>query len=228
MSESPSAKFYEIDSNQSSIHQRLDEVVQRHARSKFKAPLRPVQQAIFDQVFCELTQPVILDLGCGTAMSSEYLLKHNASIMVLGVDKSLARLMRHPLFSKQSVLNNTFVKQGRLGLLRADAIDLIRYCDKQKMDVHSIKLFYPNPWPKAAHLQRRWHGHAVFPQLLALGAPIELRTNWLIYAEEFVRACQLLGVAADLQEYQPIVPASLFEKKYQAAEVILYRVQAQV
>ena len=228
MSERPSAKFYEIDSNQSSIHQRLDEVVQRHARHKFKAPLRPVQQAIFDQVFCELAQPVILDLGCGTAMSSEYLLKQYPNTMVLGVDKSSARLMRHPLFAKQSALNNTFVKQGRLGLLRADAIDLIRYFDQQKMDVHSIKLFYPNPWPKAAHLQRRWHGHAVFPQLLALGASIELRTTWYIYAEEFVRACHSLGVSADLQEYQPIVAASLFEKKYQAAEVILYRVQTQV
>ena len=31
-------------------------------------------------------------------------------------------------------------------------------------------LLYPNPWPKAKHLQRRVHGHGSFPLLLQLGA----------------------------------------------------------
>ena len=46
-------------------------------------------------------------------------------------------------------------------------------------------VLYPNPWPKIGHLARRWHGHAVFPDLLALGGVFECRSNWRIYIEKW-------------------------------------------
>lgn len=35
--------------------------------------------------------------------------------------------------------------------------------------IHSHYLLYPNPYPKGKHLKRRWHGHPIFPVMLALG-----------------------------------------------------------
>jgi tRNA G46 methylase TrmB len=55
-------------------------------------------------------------------------------------------------------------------LLRAELSDffsLVAY--ESDWIVHSHYLLYPNPYPKAKHLKRRWHGHPIFPVMLALG-----------------------------------------------------------
>ena len=50
---------------------------------------------------------------------------------------------------------------------------------------------YPNPWPKAEHLKRRWHAHPVFPKILKTTKKIILRTDWEIYAEEFKKTLEI-------------------------------------
>lgn len=98
-------------------------------------------------------------------------------------------------------------------LLAADGVRVARHF-----------LLYPNPWPKAAHLKHRWHGHPVFPTLLSLGGRLELRTNWQTYAEEFRRAAGICGMAT-----QPVVsfsvasPLTPFERKYAESGHRLYR-----
>ena len=55
-------------------------------------------------------------------------------------------------------------------LLRAELSDffsLVAY--KSDWIVRSHYLLYPNPYPKAKHLKRRWHGHPIFPVMLTLG-----------------------------------------------------------
>ena len=59
-------------------------------------------------------------------------------------------------------------------------------------------ILYPNPWPKAKHVQRRWHGSAVFPQIIAVGQEIILRSNWLLYLEEFQLAAEVLSFKGDI------------------------------
>ena len=50
--------------------------------------------------------------------------------------------------------------------------------------VHEHHLLYPNPYPKAKHLHRRFHGHPNFPLLLCLGGKLRLRSNWKVYCDE--------------------------------------------
>jgi tRNA G46 methylase TrmB len=78
-------------------------------------------------------------------------------------------------------------------------------------------LFYPNPYPKKSQLGKRWHGSAVFPDIMACCSNIEVRSNWRIYIEEFVTAVSILGYQTSVQALlidshnPPITP---FERKY--------------
>ena len=65
---------------------------------------------------------------------------------------------------------------------------------------------------------RRWHGHPVFPVLLANARRVVLRTNWRIYADEFVRAAQLLGRTGAVQTLvDDAATLTPFERKYRAS-----------
>jgi tRNA G46 methylase TrmB len=88
-------------------------------------------------------------------------------------------------------------------------------------------LLYPNPYPKAAHLKMRWHGHPVFPAILALGGRLEVRSNWWLYVEEFARAVsQVTGRRVEVQEHA-VGPQDAgltpFEQKYLASGQSLWR-----
>jgi tRNA G46 methylase TrmB len=102
-------------------------------------------------------------------------------------------------------------------------------------------LLYPNPWPKKRHLGRRWHGHPVFPTIVALGGYFECRSNWRIYIDECASALnqltgakaqaephlQTAGTASDWpgEEDSPITP---FEAKYLASGHSLWRCRLQI
>ena len=82
-------------------------------------------------------------------------------------------------------------------------------------------ILYPNPWPKSKHLQRRWHGSAVFPQMANIGETLILRSNWRLYIEEFQQAAKQVNLQGDITQ----VPSddktcsvnTPFEAKYQAS-----------
>ena len=89
-------------------------------------------------------------------------------------------------------------------------------------------LFYPNPWPKPAHLTRRWHAHPAFPWLLALGGTLEMRCNWDIFAQEFSASLALCGVDAQVDRIGEGEAVSPFEDKYRRSRHTLWRVCADV
>ncbi len=100
-------------------------------------------------------------------------------------------------------------------LLQAECEDIWRLLVRDGLRSEFHYLLYPNPWPKAAHLQRRLHGHADFPLLLSLGGTLELRSNWQIYVEEFGCAMNLAGQSGTVHNLPDNEPAlSLFEQKY--------------
>jgi hypothetical protein len=79
---------------------------------------------------------------------------------------------------------------------------------------------------------RRWHAHPVLPALLALGDTIELRTNWRVYADEFVMALCDAGWSATCVTFSPANPLpaistspglTAFERKYAASGQALWR-----
>ena len=201
-----------VHGGQQGIHPRLAEIVQRHLDSCWSQPFhRPTVesfQRLQEEVSFDVGQAFILDSGCGTGKSTRQLAEQNADHLVIGVDRSRFRL------AKSGVQQN-LLKSGNCILIRADLPTFWRLLvrDGYMPDRHC--LFYPNPWPKSAHLKRRWHGHPVFPDLLALGGEIELRCNWEIYAQEFAHAVRFATeIPVVVKTLKPGVSVSPFEQKY--------------
>ncbi|GAA5215907.1 tRNA (guanine(46)-N(7))-methyltransferase TrmB [Corallincola platygyrae] len=208
-----------IESNQSGLHERLDEVVRRHLEQPFQKPIAERSQALFETLSGKVQAhggPVILDSCCGVGESTRRLALQHPNALVIGMDKSADRIEREFLIELEQADNYL--------LARADLNDLWRLIAESDWPVTHHYLLYPNPWPKSKHLQRRWHGAAVFPYLLQIGGQLELRSNWKLYLEEFAQA---LGVAGqnkpEVGELSVSTPLTPFERKYQASGQALWQ-----
>ncbi len=202
----------EIVSPQTGPHARLDEVVQRHRDHAWRAPLHAPTVAQFArwQAGHDRFAPLVVDLGCGHGDSTLGLAERHADARLLGVDQSAHRLAR--------LAPDGFAVHGRAALMRAEAATVLRLLAAHGLRIDVLYLLYPNPWPKPEHLMRRWHGHPVFPLLLANARRILLRTNWGTYADEFAQAAHWLGRAADRQVLAPDADVlTLFERKYRSS-----------
>lgn len=215
----------QVDSNQKYLHPRLAEVVRRHLRASYDKPVAPHSAAAFGQLLASLAaapRPLVLDSFCGTGHSTARLAERHPQHLVVGVDKSARRLARHPRSAATNYL-----------LLQADCGDIWQLLVAHDMGVDYHYVLYPNPWPKAAHLQRRVHGHASFSLLLRLaagGTPglVELRSNWQVYVEEFGIAMSLAGVPGRVARLPPGPALTLFERKYRDSGHQLWRYTAAV
>ena len=198
-----------ITSNQEGLHEQLDEVVLKHLQHAFKKPYQQHTLDAFKE--CEKWveqqgKPIIFDSCCGVGESTHHLALKHPEAIVLGLDKSADRLSKHGL----EVADN-------YRLLQVNLNDFWRLAVEANWHLSHHYLLYPNPWPKAKHLQRRWHGSAVFPAILALGGELELRSNWFTYIKEFARALELAGQSSKIQEYHAVDAITPFERKYWAS-----------
>ena len=195
-----------VSSNQAWVHPALPGLVQKHIDSRHQRPVAAHNRAAFEQMLGALAdapRPLVLDSFCGTGSSTAILADRHPGHLVVGIDKSAHRLARHGL-----------LKAGNYLLLQADCEDIWQLLLREQLSLDYHYLFYPNPWPKAKHLQRRVHGHAAFPWLLGLGGLIELRSNWQVYVEEFGLAMQLAGSPGRVNRIDATAPVTLFEQKY--------------
>lgn len=215
-------KSRQVSSNQHGPHVRLKACVQGHYANAWCEPLHQASVSAFDALQ-ELLEPaeqrrLVLDLGCGTGQSTVELAKLHPARIVIGVDRSEIRL--HELPSGQLAS-----RRGNCIWIRARLETFWRLVYGADWDVEKQYLLYPNPWPKSAQLKKRWHGHPVFPIVLAVCGNIELRCNWQIYAEEFARVVAWSGGnKAETELFSPEIPISPFERKYAASGHQLYRV----
>ena len=217
-----------VFSSQTGVHQRLDTVLQRHRERLWQAPLHGPSEQAFAQLEqwrsqqgC--TQPLVLDSGCGTGLSTQRLAARHPDALIIGIDQSAARLRRVGAHEQPRA-------SGRVLWVRAELATIWRLARAADWPLQHHYLLYPNPWPKPAHLQRRWHAHPVFGTLLALGGRLELRSNWQIYVLEFARALERLGQAPEpMQTYLPAgQPLTPFEEKYAASGHDLWRLRCQL
>ncbi|KTG19164.1 SAM-dependent methyltransferase [Pseudoalteromonas sp. XI10] len=202
-----------IVSNQPSLHEKLDEIVLKHLSAEFKKPIAEHTQAAFDQVNAKVQAfngPIILDSCCGVGESTANLAKRHPDALVIGIDKSSHRLDKHDIEYKQT-------DAGQYILVQADLNDFWRLAVAANWQPSHHYLLYPNPWPKAKHLQRRWHGAAIFPYIVKLGGRLELRSNWDIYVKEFARSLELAGHKCDVELYESDTAITPFERKYWAS-----------
>lgn len=204
-----------VISNQEGVHPDLHEIVLKYSQSTFSRPIAAHTQQAFQSIEKRVAidaRPIILDSGCGIGESSINLAKQHRDCLVIGIDQSQHRL------DKNAGYLNAAQEQDvdNLILLRADCVDFWRLAAQAGWQLYKHYILYPNPWPKKAHIKRRWHGHPVLKSLLALGGEFELRSNWPVYVEEFAQALNLLGYA--LQQHGELdsdgAYLTPFERKY--------------
>jgi len=201
------ASSRQVSSNQRHLHPRLPEVVHRHLRTTYRKPIAVHNRAAFEPLAEQLatsSRPLVLDSFCGTGHSTASLAQRHPEHLVVGIDKSSQRIDKH-----QAMAGGNYL------LLQADCEDIWQLLLQQGITVDYHYLLYPNPWPKAKHLQRRIHGHGSFTWLVQLGGRLELRSNWQAYVEEFGLAMHLAGCRGRIARVAEGPPAlSLFEQKY--------------
>jgi len=191
------------------MHPQLEAIVRRHLQAPYRRPVAASTRAVFDQLqplIASHDGELILDAGCGNGHSSASLARRFPDALVIGVDKSRQRLHRH--LGQQPLM-----QENNLILCRANLIDFWRLALDAGWHLSRHYLLYPNPWPRQQHLQRRWHGHAVLPAILALGGRLEVRSNWREYILEFVQTLRLAGPECEygtLPEDESLTP---FEEK---------------
>ncbi len=215
----PHSNSRQPSSKQNGIHEKLPQLVHRHLSSPFRKPILPFNIAAFEtaqEFIARHNKPLILDSCCGVGESTYQLARQHPDAVVIGIDKSANRIGKHTQ------------DQENYLLLRADLNDFWRLAVEAKWQLQHHYLLYPNPWPKAAHIQRRWHGSALFPSLLALGGILEVRSNWQIYIEEFALALKIAGIQTQVEHYQTQDPITPFERKYQQSGHALWRCCAQL
>lgn len=212
-----------VRSRQTQAHPRLDQVVLRHLAVPWQAPVHAPTRAALAPLLAELSDPspppLILDSGCGDGASTLRLAYRHPDALVLGLDKSALRLQR--------LAPQGQYRRGNAWLLRAEIADAWRVLAQAGVRLAGHYLLYPNPWPKSTHLHRRWHGHPVFPTLVALGGKLELRSNWPVYVTEFGRALELAGCEAVIDPVEDEATAlTPFERKYRDSGHALWRLRA--
>ena len=210
-----------VHSSQAGIHRRLESLLERYESARWKNPLHGATCRAFEALAIELsgdTRPLILDAGCGTGESTRRLAEQFPSALVIGVDKSSDRL------SRLGTDHFPWI-EGNAIWLRGELTAFWRLALQAGWRLQRHYLLYPNPWPKPGHLQRRWHAHPVFPDLLRLGGRLEMRTNWRIYADEFAFVVnRLKGSDVAPRFVEDVEDLSPFERKYRASGQALYSV----
>lgn len=197
----------------------LEQIVQKHARTIYQKPIAAHQTQVLELARAFIKQqekPIILDSGCGTGLSSTLLAKLYPDHCILGFDKSSARLSR----LAQPLPPNCLILRGEL-------IDMWRLLAQENWPIAQHFIFFPNPWPKASQIKRRFHAHPVFSTMAHLAPRLELRTNWRIYAEECARALEILGHNVNIREKSDQTYMTLFEKKYVEACCKIYIVKSE-
>lgn len=206
-----------VTSNQRGPHDALARRVARNFEHPWRKPIADHTHDAFRRAsvwLAEQARPLILDAGCGVGLSSRELARRHPDHAVIGVDRSADRLGR-----------DHGELPGNALLVRADLVDFWRLALAAGWRPRHHYLLYPNPYPKASQLKLRWHGHPVFPTLLALGGRLELRSNWRVYVEEFALATAEAGFSAPtVSAFTPdeghLTP---FERKYAESGQRLWR-----
>lgn len=212
-----------IISPQNGPHPRLHEIVTKHIEKPYLKPIQEHNRRAFkrflDAIQAHTPHSLILDSCCGTGMSTRKIAQANKHAFVIGIDQSASRLMRK--------CDQTDSSPDNMLLLQTNCEDFWRLCVEAKLRFEKHYILYPNPYPKAEHFKRRWHGHPSFPALAELSTNIELRSNWPMYLIEFQQAWELLsGRSSEIRAFEPEDPLTLFERKYSGSGQTLFKLSS--
>ncbi|MCE0558685.1 MULTISPECIES: SAM-dependent methyltransferase [unclassified Motilimonas] len=206
-----------VVSNQVGLNEQLETVVRKHLTTDFQKPYQEHTLTAFNALAQQLagdSRPIIFDSCCGVGESTVKIAQMHPDAVVIGLDKSAHRLAKTPI----SLPDNAV-------LLQVDLNDFWRLAVEAGWQLSHHYLLYPNPWPKAKHFQRRWHGSSVFPYILKLGGKLEVRSNWQTYVDEFAASLGIAGFETKVEQYQSEEAITPFERKYWASGQDSWRLQ---
>ena len=92
--------------------------------------------------------PVLLEVGCGSGMSTLEMAKNEPDIDVIAVE-----IYRRGLAQLLCAIDRERV--GNIRLIRGNAIDVLQHLIAPG-SLTGVRVFFPDPWPKARHHKRRF------------------------------------------------------------------------
>ena len=152
-----------VTSNQTGIHSKLIETLERHLEKPFRRPYARHSLAGFQALEKQLARnnsPLIFDSFCGTGHSTATLAARHPDCFVVGIDQSQARLDKHPESDRDNY-----------ALLQGDTDDIWRLALDAGWHLQQHTMFYPNPWPKSRHLATPGAGLSTIPHLAGARRP---------------------------------------------------------
>ncbi|MBU2977326.1 SAM-dependent methyltransferase [Alteromonas sp. C1M14] len=200
-----------VISNQTGIHDKLDALVMRYKQSESQRPVSEHTRGAFlavEEWLDDWQGDIVLDSCCGVGQSTATIATQYPDCKVIGLDKSAMRVGKHSHYQSGA---------ANYAVFRADVNDFWRLAQQGRWSVKKHYLLYPNPYPKRSQIQKRWYGSAAMVDLMALCPNIEVRSNWLLYLQEFAQAAKHYGLASTLNEVATDTPLTPFERKYRAS-----------
>jgi tRNA G46 methylase TrmB len=211
-----------ISTNQLGPHEKVPELVRRHLAHESQKPINQHTLDAFSRVQSWRAEKdplgqraLILDSCCGVGESTATIARHHPQALVIGIDKSIQRTQKHLHYAEHS---------DNYQVIRADVNDFWRLAKQSAWQLFKHYLLYPNPYPKSAHVQRRWHASAAFKDMIELGGRLEVRSNWDLYIQEFAIALVTAGKQAAAEVYLADQALTPFERKYWASGQQCWRV----
>lgn len=157
--------------------------------------------------------PTDLEIGAGQGLHAvRYCRDHR--------DRQLIALERtHNKFARLQQRKNHHPNLENLYIAHADAINFVCHFVPAE-SLERIFLLYPNPYPKTAHAQRRWHRSPFMSFLMTRLRPkgeLNLATNLSWYRDEAIRHLgqeHPLTLVHEVVLTDPSAARTHFEKKY--------------
>jgi tRNA (guanine-N7-)-methyltransferase len=123
--------------------------------------------------------PVVLEIGCGTGASTVAMAQSEPGVDVIAVEvyrRGLAQLLG--AIDRENV--------GNIRLIRGDAVDVLEHLVAPG-SLTGVRVFFPDPWPKARHHKRRLLQPATVALIadrLKPGGVLHAATDHAGYAEQ--------------------------------------------
>lgn len=209
---------YQITSRQEKPARHLHEIIDKHFRKVYLRPIPLFVEKEFERVqgiIARAGKPIILDSCCGTGMSTRVLAKTHPKHLIVGLDRSAARLSKGVTEQPENCI-----------FARTNCEDMWRLISEARWPIEKHFLLYPNPYPKLRDLKKRWHGHPVFETMLKLAPSTEVRSDWGLYLEEMAWAVQFLGGKRhEVTKIWTETPLTAFEAKYLESGRTVYQLK---